>query len=260
VRKRLHKLREKVKGSFDSESKVLIKNSRWVFTANFIGALYAFVKSILIARGLGADFLGVFTLSIAFVLTIQEILKLNTAMAVIRFGAIYRTQNRPDKIVGLIRISAAGSLASALLSVMVIAVIVSFFYQDFVTTPGLAKFILLYAVVNGFSFLDNISRSALKLFYKFRLNSMVQILMDSVEFLLVAGVLYFYPRNLEAFFITVISARFLNSMICNGAAFIELKNELGQHLSMRIGFLREEVKSIFQFVVGQLLSRVRSYK
>ena len=71
------KLGKKIHKLIDKESKVLIKNSFWVFFANSYGAGLAFLKSILIARGLGVETLGAYAVIIAFVVTIQEIIKLN---------------------------------------------------------------------------------------------------------------------------------------------------------------------------------------
>ena len=72
----ISKARRSFAKKFDAESKTLIKNSSWVFIANGYGATLAFLRSVVIARGLGAEILGTFTIAIAFILTTQELLKL----------------------------------------------------------------------------------------------------------------------------------------------------------------------------------------
>jgi hypothetical protein len=81
------KLVLRLKERLDGQLKVLIKNSSWVFFANGVRTLLTFVKSIIIARGLGADLYGNYVLVVAFVGTIQEFFNLNIGAAVIKFGA-----------------------------------------------------------------------------------------------------------------------------------------------------------------------------
>ncbi|CAN5425219.1 hypothetical protein BH11BAC2_BH11BAC2_25560 [soil metagenome] len=250
----LDKSKNFLRSKFDQESKILIRNSSWVFVANAVGAVYAFLRSVIIARGLGAETLGSYTIAIAFVLTIQEILKLNVAMGVIRYGAQYRTENRPDKIMALLKGSVVASFASAALSVIVIAGLVELAYDHFLSTPGLDRFIILYALVNGFAFLDNIGKGVLKLYYKFRVNSLVQMVMDTFEFIMIALCIYFFKNDLSYFFTTVIVTRLINTLICNTAVILELKNELGPYLSTKVELIKDQYREISRFVVGNSFS------
>ena len=96
MKKRLSK---KISELFDKESKTLFKNSSWVFIANTYGVGLAFLRSIVIARGLGAEILGIYTVIIAFVVTVQEILKLNVPLGIIKYGAHFISEDRHDKLV-----------------------------------------------------------------------------------------------------------------------------------------------------------------
>ena len=163
----IENVKNKFRKNFDHESKKLIKNSSWVFIANALAVVLAFLRSILIARGLGATTLGTYAVVIAFVVTIQEILKLNVALGIIRFGAQYVSEKRPDKLIALLKVGISASLLSALVSVIIIASLTSLIYPHFFSVPGLEKFIIFYSIINGFSFLDNIGRGVLKIFNKF---------------------------------------------------------------------------------------------
>jgi O-antigen/teichoic acid export membrane protein len=81
--------------NLDTQSKTLLKNSSWVFISNLVGAGLAFLRGIVIARGLGAELFGVYTLIVAFIITVQEVLNLNLGAAVIRYGSQYRSENKP---------------------------------------------------------------------------------------------------------------------------------------------------------------------
>ena len=247
ARKAFHK-------KFDPESKTLIKNSSWVFISNSYGALLGFLRSVIIARGLGAEILGTYTIAIAFVLTTQELLRLNFAMGLIKFGAEFQQQNRIDKLVSLIKCSIAGSFASALLSIMVIIIIMLFGYDHFIHKQGLNYFIIFFSVVNGFAFLDAISKSTLKLYFKFKINSIISMVMDTVEICIITTTIFMFPKNLNYFFTAVIVTKFVNSLICNSAAFYELRKELGAHLSSKISLIKDSMKTFRNFVIGNSLS------
>lgn len=248
------KLRNSVRERFDKQSRVLLKNSSWVFIANGIGAGYAFLRSIIIARGLGVEILGQYTIAIAFVLTVQELIKLNVAGGVIRFGSQFRSENRPDKIVALIKTCVTASMISAVFSVIVVAVLTLAFYSHFISTPGLAHFIILYAVVNGIGFLDPVGKGVLNLYYKFKVNSAVQITMDTVEFLMVASCIWFFRSNLQYFFITVIITRLANSLICNFSVLYELRSELGPYLTTKMNLIKGQYREVANYVIGNSFS------
>jgi len=250
VKKIISRTGQSIRKKFDAESKTLIKNSSWVFIANFIGAGFAFLRSIIIARGLGADILGYYTIAIAFVTSIQEILKLNVATGLIRYGAQYLADNRKDKLISLLKYSIILSMASALVSTLIVGGITALAYDKFIAHPGMGTFIFAYALVNGFAFLDNIGKGVLKLFYRFKTNSLISIIMDSIEFTIISLVIYFFPKNLSYFFIAVISTRLNNSLVCNFSVVLELKSELKEYLSTKMNLIKEEIPDITRFTFG----------
>ena len=250
----IEKVRRSISKKFDDESKTLLKNSSWVFIANTYGAALAFLRSIIIARGLGAEILGTYTLAIAFVLTTMELLRLNISMGLIKFGAEFQTENRIDKLVSLIKVSLYATFGSAFLSIIVIAVIVFFAYDSFIIQPGLNYFIIAYSIVNGFAFIDAISKATLKLHFKFKLNSIISMVMDTVEFIVVSLTIFMFPKNLNYFFTAVIATKFVNSLICNSAALFELRKELSGYLNSSISLIKDNLKTITHFVVGNSMS------
>lgn len=239
---------------FDPESKNLLKNSSWVTVANTLGAIFAFVKTIAITRILGAELFGTYALAIAFIITTQEFLRLNISMGLIRYGAIYASEDRKDKIVAIIKFSLGLSTISAILSIIVLGIITLFSYSTFIKAPGLTIYIIAFAFANSLNFIDAISKASLKLFYKFKTNSIIQMIMDTVETTIVISTLYIYGANLEAFFTAVISARVLNSITCNIAAYRELSLELSPYLKSQIKLIQYHKKEFFSYIFGNSLS------
>lgn len=241
-------------GRLDRDSGQLVKNSSWVFLANAIATLLAFAKTILISRTLGAELLGVYALSVATVLTVQEFLRLNIAMGLVKFGAQFIAERRPDKIAGMFKYGVLLSLGSISVSVAVIGILIATSYSYFFKADGLQIFILLFALANGLSFFDAVSRAALRLYFKFRINSMLQIIMDVLEFASIAVTLAVFGADLHAFFTAVIGAKVLNSSVCSIAAYIELKKELPEIEFGTVGVVAKERSAFNRYILGNSLS------
>ena len=239
---------------FDPESSHLLRNSSWVFIANGTGTFLAFLKVILLTRVLGAELLGVYSIAIAFVLTTQEFLRLNISTGLIRFGAAYLADGRRDKVVAVIRFSVLLSLASVFLSVIVIGIILNLNTASVIKIPALTPYVIAFAVVNGLSFLDALSKASLKLFYKFKVNSVIQMIMDVMEFVLIAGVLLIKGPDLPALFTAVITAKLANSLTCNIAAYRELKPDLQVGASVPPAVIKEDYAPFLKYITGNSMS------
>lgn len=238
------------KGKLDTQSKLLFKNSGWVFFSNFFSTGLAFVRSVIIARGLGPGVYGTYAIVVAFVGLIQEFLNLNVGTALIKFGAVYHTENRNDKLMAFVKAGMLVSLIMAIVSVAFIGLLCVISYDTFIDKPDLEWFIIGYAIAASITYVNSISRAMLRLHYKFRMSSIIQMIMDVVETVAIAVAVFFYPKDLNVFFVAIIITRFLNGFICNLLAYYELKKELLPHLSAPMYLIRNERKSIWDFIFG----------
>ncbi|MFN8153398.1 MAG: oligosaccharide flippase family protein [Bacteroidia bacterium] len=251
ARKTVHSIKSK----FDHESKTLFKNSSWVFSANLVGSILGFLRSILIARLLGVELLGTYTVSIAFVLTTQEFMRLNVSMGLIRYGARYLQEKSHEKLIAVVKYSLLLSVLSALASILLLILLTLLFYNTFIPMEGLGVYVILFAIANSLSFVDAISKAILKLFYKFKTNSMIQMIMDTIEFTLVALTLFYFRGDLSKFMTAVIITRIVNSLVCNYAAWNELRPEISPWWNKgHIPLMRSDRKEFLQFIFGNSIS------
>lgn len=243
------------KKKLDTQSKTLFKNSSWVFLANLFGAALALLRSIIIARGLGAELFGIFTVVIVFIGTIMETMNLNLGAAVIKFGSGYKTENKPAHVVGLIKLCLIASTIVTLLSIIVIYLLIQFNYNAFIKAPNLGWFALLYAIAASSLFYNQISRGALRLYFKFKVNSIVQMIMDVIEFIIIAVALFIKPGEFYYFLIAVLIARFINSIVPNTAAYRELAPEFRGHLQTSFRIVRNQFVAIRKFVFKNSIAK-----
>ncbi|MEO8085342.1 MAG: oligosaccharide flippase family protein [Bacteroidota bacterium] len=243
-----------IKKRLDKQSKTLIKNSSWIFLSNSLGTALGFVRSVVIARCLGVHLFGIYSLTIAFVALVIEYLNLNMGSAVIRFGAIYKFENRIDKFTALLKATIKINLLMALITVAIVSVFSFQFYADVYKTPGLEWFTILFAAASTSRYFNSVSMGMLRMFYKFKLNAIITIIMDLIETVIIVLALIFYPRNLGVFFSAVIVTRFLNGMICNFMAFYEIKKDLLPYRFAPYSVIKPDVKQLREFVISTSIS------
>ncbi|MFM7726638.1 MAG: hypothetical protein ACKO7B_08045, partial [Flavobacteriales bacterium] len=140
-----------------------------------------------------------------------------------------------------------------LVCLVVVAALLFFDYGRFIDQPGLGAYIIAYAFASGMTYFNSISRSMLRLHYRFRISSLIEMLMDSVETLAMAWAVWFHPRDLDVFFPTLIVVRFLNGFICNFIAFAELRAEWQPHVATSESIGSKEIGTIRSFVLANSL-------
>lgn len=240
---------------FDKQSKLLFKNSSWILGSTAFRSFTSFIKSIVVARGLGVEFYGIYVIISNFVLTIQDFFDLNIDAGIIRYGAIFRNENRMDKLMSLIKLSVLSILITSLISILLISFLVLFFYDSYITQPGLELFIILFAIADLTSFFDPLGKSLLRLYYKFKINSLIQSASSLLELIIVTITILIFKADLKAYFISLIIARILTAAAYIGGMWWELKDELRPSLSSKINLIKDHYREIFVFITGNAMTR-----
>lgn len=239
----------------DKESKTLFKNSQWVFVANIFGFVLAFFRSVILARGLGVEIFGVYTLVINFASTVLEVFNLNVGTAIIKFGAGHKTDGRMDKLFALVKGCAKASMIGFIIAIVVVGFMLKFMYGSFFNFPGLEWYTIFYSTALAISmFALILSSSLLRLFFKFKLNAIVSMIMDVVELALVMLAIYLYPNDLKIFFLAVIVSKLFNGVVSLLFVLWEVKDELRQYINSSVELLKEQSSEIKSFVITNSLS------
>lgn len=244
----------------DGQSKELFKNSSWVFVANMIGMAMALLRSIVIGRFMAVEVLGIYTVVIAFVGVVQEMLNLNIGTPIIKYGAEYHARGETNKLQAIIRYSVRVSGIMSIVSVALIFLLITISYDVFIDKPNLTWFIVAYAFANSLTYLNTISKSVLRLYYKFKLNSIITIIADVLEFAIVAAISVIYPKNLNMFFVAVLITRFLNCIITNYMAYTEVKPYFKNVVTGGYELIKADMKKFWNFAIGNSLGNtVRTF-
>lgn len=233
----------------DKESKRLIKNSTWVFLANFNMTVCFFLRSVILARVLGVELFGTLILIITVVQAIQELCNLNLPTALIKFGADYISSDSKHKAVAFTKASVIASILTACLSISIVVITFEYIYDWFVVVPGLHYAITLYAIAASLMLLTGLSSSLLRLNNKFRVASIAKMSADWIELAMIAGAILLVGDNLSILLPAIALALLLNALIYNGVSVWVLRGFLGSDIRVSLKVLKEDWLRIRTFIL-----------
>lgn len=249
------RIRNAIRRRFDVQSIALVRNSSWFFVANANGALCDFLRSVVVARGLGAESFGIFVLVTTLVRTIQEFCNLNVGSALVKFGAEYRAEDQTQSLAALLKGLILLSGVTALASIGVVSIVSAISYSTFFSTPGLEPYLQLYAIAASLSFFDSVSISLLNLHFRFRLNSVIKVVLDLAELAILGVAVWLYPGDLQALLWASVGALLVKGAVYNGAALWEMRDLIVPNLGVGVGVIRSDGRRIGAFLVNNSLSR-----
>ena len=240
---------------FDAQSKKLFKNSSWLYFSQIIRTLLMFLRSIVIARGLGPELYGNYNIIIAFVTTVQEFFNQNVGTPFIKYGAEFKINSENERFKALLKSMLLVSGITAVLSLIGVFILMVFFYHYFVKQPGFQVYIIIFAFGSLLIFFDSITISLLRLFDRFKLNSIIVIGVAFFEVLLITVILHFFPHDFHKFFLTMVLIKLIGGIITNGVAFSELKGEIKDYIKVSIYSIRDKFNEIWKFTIQNSISR-----
>ena len=211
---------------------------------------------MIIAKALNASTFGEYVTILAFTASLQAFFNLNVGTMFTKFGAGYVAENRSDKLFALLKLSFIISFVALLASLVVLYFFIHFSYGLFIDKPGLETHILLLAVGQGMIFIDYISLSLLRLFYKFKQNSLITMLLITIELIVIIVSLVVYEMGLDTFLIVIIVQKFASSLIFNALCLREVRSELKGFFQAKVNIIREDYAEIKQFITVNYGSRL----
>lgn len=173
-----------------------------------------------------------------------------------KFGAGYVSEKRNDKLFALLKLSFIISFLALLASLILLYFFIHFSYDLFIDQPSLKYHILLLAVAQGLIFIDYISLSLLRLFYRFKNNSLITMLIITIELVVIVISLVVYSVDLDTFLIIIIIQKFASSIIFNLFCFWEVREELRGFTRAQVSLVQQDFSAIKSFITVNYGSRL----
>lgn len=251
----LARLRAFARRKLDAESRFLFRNSSWFFLTNANAAVCDFLRSLILARGLGAESFGIFVLVTTLVRAILEFFNLNVGTALVKFGAEYTAAGQPGRLAALLKACYTLAAITAAASVLFVVVTSFLVYDTFIPQPGFRGYMQLYAIAASLSFFDYVSISLLNLHFRFRLNALIKICLDVAELSILAVTLWLLPGDLGALLIAAGGALALKAVAYNAGALWEMRATVRPQWQAPLSALSSDRGRIGSFVINNSLSR-----
>jgi O-antigen/teichoic acid export membrane protein len=246
---------QKIIKHLDQQTQVLFNNTSWVLIGNVVRSGLVVLKGIIIARGLGVELYGTFAIIAAFAGSIQQFFNFTMSSSIIKFGAAYLTNKENYRFAALIKGGYYLAAIVAVVSTLIIICLTFLVYDVFLEKPGLEMFILAYALISSTLFLDNISTTILRLYFRFKETAYINIGTTAFDVLVIGIVIYFNPNNFTYFFFALIFSRLIASLCLNGVTFFIVKKDIQPYINAPLSILKQDKKEILSFTVANSGSR-----
>lgn len=239
----------------DPHSKTLLRNSTWVLLANSVYVGSVFLQSVLLSRFLGVSLFGTYILILVIIETTREFLNPNVDVALVKFTAGYRSQDDHYKVAAFLKGSHLTASVATFLTVVTVSILLLLPFDIFGPHPDLTGLILGTAAAKSLTLFDNISMSLLRVYDRFRLNSIIRIGLALSELAVMAGIVVLFPQQLSAIFTGIIAMSIVGTFIRNGAALLECRQVFSRYWSAQLGAIGDQWKEIKHFVLSNSGSR-----
>ena len=186
----------------------LFKNASWLFSGSIVASLFSAAEPILIARFLGVEQLGLFTLIIAYVGIINGLIDLRSPDAVVRYVGQYRELGEKDKVLSFIKFFYVLDFLVGIAALGVCLILAGVADNLFIHSENTFKFTLIYSASILVSSVNKSSEAVLRVFDMFKTIAFVRTSRTGLRVILIA-VSLLAGFGIEGIFVCYVVAAFV---------------------------------------------------
>ena len=186
----------------------LFKNASWLFSGSMAASFFSAAEPILIARFLGVEQLGLFTLIIAYVGIINGLIDLRSPDAVVRYVGQYRELGEKDKVLSFIKFFYVLDFLVGIAALGVCLILAGVADDLFIHSENTFKFTLIYSASILVSSVNKSSEAVLRVFDRFKTIAFVRTSRTGLRVVLIAASLL-AGFGIEGIFVCYVVAAFV---------------------------------------------------
>ena len=149
-------------------TKNLLKNASWLFSGGVGTAVFASVEVVVLARFLGIDQFGLFSLIVAYVGIVNGLVDLKSSEAVVRYVRHYWELGDKDKTLSFIKLFYVLDFLIGIIALAACILLEGVANDLFIRSEGSFQFILVYSVSVLVSSINETSEAILRVFDRFK--------------------------------------------------------------------------------------------
>jgi len=236
-----------LKNKLSFESKLLLKNSFWVYFSNLFRVISIFIKALIITQFLGPEQYGEYLSIFAFIVTIQAFFNLNFGTIFIKFGTQFVVEKQEIKLISLFKLGIILALISWFISILVILVLTLFSISIIKIDTHLSISVLYVSFCFGIVYIDYLTESFLRVLNKFKFLATNSIICSSIDLIAILTFLHLFKPDLSTFIAATATVKLLIGVFYNGLNFIKIKKEFLFSFSQPIKTISNQYKEIRNF-------------
>ena len=236
-----------------TEKKRFIRNVSWLFVAKSIPSAVNFLEVIILARMLGLEVFGLFTLVVAYVGIVNRLLDFQVWESAVKYVGEFLEKKETDRVLSMIKFSYAIDLSTGILAFFVSVVLAGFANEVFIKSPDGFEMVLILSFSLLFATTNTTSEALFRVFDRFKTITFVQSLESVCKLVLVLIALYLgYGIKGVLFVYAVVS---LFGFVLRQILVSRMLKEKGLSgwISSKIGLLSYRMKEIVWFLFNTSL-------
>ncbi len=257
---------KKIQDEFGHGLKLLAKSSIIVFIGIFSSKIFSYLYRIIIARSLGPEVYGLFSLALMILSLFVVISSLGLTEGVLRFIALYRGKKEQDKVNFLFRVSLIIGVISGILFAIILFFSSEFISLKFFHNQSLIIYLKFFSFLIPVSLLTNFYLSVIRAYEEIGWHSFIQNILESSLKTIFLVIFIFFGLKTNA----VISSSFLGItgmflaayFVCKYKIKISYNNPLKNKIKKRkilLDLFAYSWPLIFLGIIGNLFNWTDSF-
>ena len=168
-------------------TKNLFRNASWLFSGGVATSILAATEPVLIARFLGVEQFGLFSLIIAYVGIVNGLVDLKSSEAVVRYVGQYKELGEKNKVLSFIKFFYALDFLVGVAALGTCLLLAGVANDLFIHSEDAFKFTLIYSSSVLVSSINKNSEAVLRVFEKFKTIAFMRTSRTGLRVILIAG-------------------------------------------------------------------------
>ena len=172
--------------SLGDPTRNLFKNASWLFSGSMATSLFAAAEPVLIARFLGVEQFGLFSLVIAYVGLVNGLIDLKSPEAVVRYVGQYKELGEKDKVLSFIKFFYVLDFLVGIAALGACLLLAGVADDLFIHSEDTFRFTLIYSLSVLVTSINRSSEAVLRVFDRFKTIAFVRTSQTGLRVILVA--------------------------------------------------------------------------
>lgn len=235
-------------------TKNLLKNASWLFSGGVATSVFAAVEPVLIARFLGVEQFGLFSLIIAYVGIVNGLIDLKSSEAVVKYVGQSQELREKDKVLSFIKFFYVLDFLVGVAALGACLLLAGVANDLFIHSEDTFKFTLIYSLSVLVSSINTSSEAVLRIFDKFKTIAFVRTSRTGLRVVLVT-VCLLAGLGIEGILVCYVVAAFVFFLMLQVTVFRVLKQSgFKRWTTAKVKNLGTTIREVRPFVLTSTLT------